>query len=177
MTILLLGGSKSGKSLLAQSLCRDLSNGCGMVYWATMEPMDDEDRDRIARHRAERAGWGFETVECGHVLDRVALPPESTVLFDSATALLANEMFGASHVCDDPAAANRATDELLALSARVANFVCIADDLGRDGAVYDAGTEAFRRGLALLCRRLAARFDSVREVVAGIPSERKPSPC
>ena len=41
-----------------------------MIYWATMEPVDGEDRARIARHLDERAGWGFSTVECGRALAR-----------------------------------------------------------------------------------------------------------
>ena len=72
MTYLLIGGSKSGKSHLAQQLCRSL--GGPLVYWATMEPVDGEDRARIARHLDERAGWGFSTVECGRALERAALP-------------------------------------------------------------------------------------------------------
>ena len=40
MRILLLGGSKSGKSGLAQRLARDLSEGNSLYYWATMEPTD-----------------------------------------------------------------------------------------------------------------------------------------
>ena len=62
MRILLLGGSKSGKSGLAQRLARDLSEGNSLYYWATMEPTDEEDRARIRRHLADRAGWGFQTV-------------------------------------------------------------------------------------------------------------------
>ena len=65
MKILLVGGSKSGKSGLAQRLCVQLAAGAPMIYWATMEPVDGEDRARIARHLDERAGWGFSTVECG----------------------------------------------------------------------------------------------------------------
>ena len=71
MTYLLIGGSKSGKSHLAQQLCRSL--GGPLVYWATMEPVDGEDRALIARHLDERAGWGFSTVECGWALERAAL--------------------------------------------------------------------------------------------------------
>ena len=93
MKILLVGGSKSGKSGLAQRLCVRLAAGAPMIYWATMEPVDGEDRARIARHLDERAGWGFSTVECGRALERAALPERACVLFDSVTALLANEMF------------------------------------------------------------------------------------
>lgn len=132
MRILLIGGSKSGKSLLAQQLCLRLSGGGRRVYWATMEPVDGEDRARIARHLRERDGWGFETVECGRAILRAAdRAIGATVLFDSATALLACEMFSAAGF--DPEAGTRAAEELLVLSRRADHFVCVCDDLFRDG--------------------------------------------
>ena len=66
MTYLLIGGSKSGKSHLAQQLCRSL--GGPLVYWATMEPVDGEDRARIENHLRDREGWGFETLEAARDL-------------------------------------------------------------------------------------------------------------
>ena len=113
MKILLVGGSKSGKSGLAQRLCVRLAAGAPMIYWATMEPVDGEDRARIARHLDERAGWGFSTVECGRALERAALPERACVLFDSVTALLANEMFSGAQ--PDAAAPERAAQELLGI--------------------------------------------------------------
>ena len=152
MKILLLGGSKSGKSGLAQRLCVRLAAGAPMIYWATMEPVDGEDRARIARHLDERAGWGFSTVECGRALERAALPERACVLFDSVTALLANEMFSGAQ--PDAAAPERAAQELLALSCRAAHLVCVCDDIFRDGAAYDEWTEHYRSGLARVCRTL-----------------------
>ena len=63
MRILLIGGSKSGKSTTAQRLCRRLAAGGPMYYWATMTPRDSEDIQRIRRHIADREGWGFATIE------------------------------------------------------------------------------------------------------------------
>ena len=60
MRILLLGGSKSGKSMMGQHMARRLSGGESMYYWATLEPRDGEDRAIVRRHLAERDGWGFE---------------------------------------------------------------------------------------------------------------------
>lgn len=167
MTILLTGGSKSGKSLLAQELCRTLAAGGPMYYWATMDPVDGEDEARIARHREERSGWGFTTVEQGRALTE-ALPqidPNGTVLFDSATAALANEMFAGE--TPDNTAWQRLLQDLLTVSRSCAHFVCVCDELWRDGQPYDAATEVFCRGLALICRGLADAFDTVAEVTAG----------
>lgn len=167
MKILLLGGSKSGKSLFAQSLVRSLAKGGPMYYWATMEPVDGEDRARIARHLTERDGWGFATVEKGKNL-REALPlaPGASVLMDSATALLANEMFAETM---NPDAAEKAAAEILAVGEAVENLVCVCDDIFRDAGRYDEWTERYRKGLGTICCRLAARFDAVCEVAGGIP--------
>lgn len=169
MRILLLGGSKSGKSHLAQELCKALSPHAPLVYWATMRPTDAEDRLRIEKHLDDRAGWGFETVEQGRdlpdALERIS--PSSAVLFDSVTAYLANEMFSEDGMKEN--AAEKAAAELKTVSHFPAHFVCVCDELWRDGKIYDGWTENYRRGLAQICRELAAEFDTVCEVVCGIP--------
>lgn len=168
MRILLIGGSKSGKSGLAQTLCRRLAAGGPMIYWATMIPVDQEDQDRIRKHLEDRNGWGFTTVEQGRALGEAPrLPENAAVLFDSVTALLSNEMFSAAGM--DADAAKRAGEDLLALSGTVRHFVCVADDLWRDAGAYDVWTERYRAGLAGICRRLAKEFDAVCEVSAGVP--------
>ncbi len=59
-----------------------------------MEPTDEEDRARIRRHLADRAGWGFQTVGGGGTFRaRCTGWTQGSVLLDSVTALLANEMF------------------------------------------------------------------------------------
>lgn len=170
MKILLVGGSKSGKSGLAQQIAVMLSGGNNLYYWATMEPTDDEDDSRISRHVSDRRGMGFITIERGRNI--LGLCPESgsTVLFDSLTALLANEMFASGF---DPNAAERAASGILILSDRVENFICVCDDIFRDGSNYEQETDAYVRGLALICRRAAENFDVVCEVVGGIPRELK----
>ena len=92
MRILLLGGSKSGKSMLGQRLTRQLADGGPMIYWATLEPRDTEDRAIVCRHLAERDGWGFGTLERGRALPEglELVPREGAVLAvgNAPTALL-----------------------------------------------------------------------------------------
>ena len=181
MRYLYLGGSKSGKSMQAQTLARDLALGEGLklYYWATMEPSDEEDRARIRRHLADRDGWGFTTVEQGRdlpeALDQV--DPDSAVLFDSVTAVLSNEMFlGPLREPEElPAIAEKTAEELLEISRKPAHFICVCDDIFRDGGRYDPWTEGYRQGLARICRILAAEFDVVCEVSGGLPHLHKPA--
>ena len=127
MRILLIGGSKSGKSTMGQRLTRAFAAGAPMYYWATMEPTDEEDRARIARHRAERAGWGFETLECGSdilsCLDRA--DANGSFLLDSVTALLSNEMFSPDGF--HPEAAAKIADELCRFVGRAPKTVLVSD--------------------------------------------------
>ncbi len=168
MSTLICGGSKSGKSMWAQRVARARAGGRRLYYVATMLPRDEEDAARVRRHRQARAGWGFITVERGRdilgALD--GADPSGAFLLDSVTALLANEMF------DDagfhPEAGAKVADELAAFVRRAPNTVLVSDDIFSDAAVYDDATEAFRRGLAQIDRRLAAACDNVLEASAGL---------
>jgi adenosylcobinamide kinase/adenosylcobinamide-phosphate guanylyltransferase len=176
MNILLIGGSKSGKSMLAQHLVKALSetDGSKPVYWATMEPTDSEDRSRIEKHIFEREGWGFETVECALNIESFLpkLDKNAAVLFDSITALAANEMFGTAKSgylsMPDYAAEARAAEELFALMSAAKHTVLVCDEIFRDGMVHDETTEDYRRALANICRKLSENCDAVCEVVCGI---------
>jgi adenosylcobinamide kinase/adenosylcobinamide-phosphate guanylyltransferase len=58
---LVTGGSGCGKSTWAEKRVARLDGR--KVYIATMRVVDDECAARVRRHRAQRAGLGFETVE------------------------------------------------------------------------------------------------------------------
>ena len=95
MRLLFIGGCKSGKSSTAQRIAKRLGENAPLYYWATMEPHDDEDLARIRRHIADRDGWGFTTVERSFDLSAGLdeIDPAGTVLFDSVTACLSEQMF------------------------------------------------------------------------------------
>ena len=165
MHIYISGGCKNGKSHYAQRLAKAL--GKPLYYVATMIPVDGEDEARIARHIADRAGWGFETIECGRsiltALD--AADARGSFLLDSVTALLANEMFPPGGF--DPCAPERVASELEAFLRRTSNAVLVSDYIYGDAAIYDEMSEAYIAGLAHIDRRLAAASDMLLEVSAG----------
>ena len=166
MSVFISGGCKNGKSYYTQRIAKN--GGKPLYYVATMIPRDDEDEARIARHRAERAGWGFETLECGkHILDCLdGADPAGSFLLDSVTALLSNEMFSAEGIDRD--APGRIAGELVEFVRRAPGTVLVSDYIYSDAILYDDWTEAYRRGLAQIDRALAAACDDVLEVVHGI---------
>ena len=106
------------------------------------------------------------------------------MLFDSVTALVTNEMFGGftEEAFDANVAAKRAEEAressfrgLMRLADSFENTILVADDVFRDGREFDETTELWRKALAGALRRIAAEFDTVCEVTAGIPKPVKGS--
>jgi adenosyl cobinamide kinase/adenosyl cobinamide phosphate guanylyltransferase len=87
--VLLLGGARSGKSALAVRLAAEGS--APVVFVATAEALDDEMRERIAAHRAERPGE-WQTVEARTDLAAAlrAIDKEATVVVDCLSLWIAN---------------------------------------------------------------------------------------
>lgn len=172
MTALIVGGSKSGKSSLAQEIAVSLAGTGPLYYLATMVPRDGEDRARIARHLEDRAGLGFVTVEQGKNLPGCLARAnrEGTFLLDSVTALLTNEFFPPEKdYAPDYTAGQRVGDDILSLARQVRHLVVVADDLFRDAARYDGTTESYRQALGGILCRLAEEAELVVEMTMGNP--------
>jgi len=169
MIVLITGGAKNGKSSYAQELAVRLSPDGKRYYIATMIPVDEEDRERIRRHIADRDGMGFETLECGRdILSCLAsADPDAAFLLDSTTALLMNELFAPPDWHVDASAGDRCAAGVLQLAASVRDLVVVSDYIYSDAAVYDEVTELYRSSLAAIDRRLAQTADVVLEVCAG----------
>ncbi len=168
MTYFLSGGSKSGKSMLAQSISKSLP--APHYYLATLRPTDEEDRAIVRRHLQERDSWGFETIECeSGILSALELALENgTFLLDSVTALLANEMFRADGSVDFTAGERLASD-LVRFAAMAKNVVFVADFVFSDGRGYGELTEQYKKALGHVGVALAGVCENVAELTASIP--------
>ena len=166
MRTFISGGCKNGKSFAAQRIAK--VGGAPLYYVATMISTGADDDARIARHIADRAGWGFETVECGRniltALDQA--DPNGSFLLDSVTALLANEMFSPDGF--DANAGERVTAEIAEFAARVRSAVFVSDFIYSDARIFDEWTELYRRSLAKADAALAACCENVLEISSGI---------
>ena len=175
MNVFISGGSKSGKSDIAQETAVRLSAGGPLYYVATMIPFDGEDPLRVARHVARRAGMGFETLELGREIGRCLdiAAPNATFLIDSVTALLLNEMYPEGAVDADPEAAERCIRGLARVAEGAGNAVFVSDYIYSDAIRYDSFTEKYRCDLARIDRALALKCDVVLELTAGLVSVHK----
>lgn len=187
MNRLISGGCKNGKSMYAQRITRDeaQAKGLPLYYVATMRPGDDEDLMRVERHRREREGWGFVTVEQHiDICEILKICDNGGVfLLDSITALLANEMFPIYKDQQpwepDFSATERVKNDLIKLAGATGNTVFVSDYLYgsiRNPVGTEDLSEIYVRGLAQVDRALAKICPIVTEVTFGIPMKYKRIP-
>ena len=161
---LILGGARSGKSRFAENLARQ--HGGPRTYIATAEPFDDEMRQRIARHREQRAGDGWQTLEAP--LDPAAvLPREGLVLLDCVTVWLGNLMH---HDRDLRAEVAKLC---AALEACPAEVILVSNEVGLSIVPENAMARRFRDEQGLANQALAAISDNVFFIAAGLPLKLK----
>ena len=106
MMIVVSGGAASGKSAHAERiLCRHAPEK-SRLYVATMQPFGKAAEARIARHRALRAGKGFDTAERYTDLAHFSLSRRyDGVLLECLSNLLANELFSSEGAGEKAASA------------------------------------------------------------------------
>jgi adenosylcobinamide kinase/adenosylcobinamide-phosphate guanylyltransferase len=177
MTVFISGGAKCGKSSIAQDLAVKLSGGEGLYYVATMIPSGTEDIERVRRHLQDRAGMGFQTVECFRDIGSIA-NREGTFLVDNITSLMQNALFPPENNYEmDLSSAQSCVDELAWFAANVRHAVFVSDYIYSDAERYSESTESYRKCLADADRSLARLCDVVIEVCAGIPIIHKGASC
>lgn len=165
---LISGGSKCGKSSLAESLFSDFSGE--KFYIATMIPSGEEAFSSIERHRINRAGKGFVTIEKYRDIGEISLTKGCGVLVECLGNLLANEMFFGGEIKFPN---EKITDGIMHLKNISDRIVIVTNDVSRDGILYDETTEMYKKNLSELNRKIAEIADCVTECVFGIPLVRK----
>jgi histidinol-phosphate aminotransferase len=171
--VLVLGGSRSGKSRHAEQL---LAGAASVTYVATAQgdPADAEWTARIERHRTRRpAGWSTaETTDPAKLIHQAAA---GALLIDSVTTWLAQVMddCGCWSEVKPEDADLRLADALDTLvgawAAAAVMVVAVSDEVGSGIVPATASGRRFRDALGELNQRLAASADEVWLVTAGIP--------
>ena len=167
---LVTGGCRSGKSRYAQSLAESL--GESRVMLATAEARDDEMRDRIARHQADR-GAGWRTIEAPiRIADHLDQPGE-VVLVDCLTLWVSNLLCTDATDAEMEAASRALVEALRASSSPV---VLVTNEVGLGIVPMNSLARRFRDQAGFLAQRVAEVADRVVLTVAGIPMIIKDSP-
>lgn len=183
-SLLILGGSKSGKSTFAENLAEIArAHFASPVYYlATLQAgSDSENLSRINHHRKQRQGKGFRTLEQATCLSAVAyrLVPDSIFIVECLGTWLANELFDpqlavrrealweksglrgsytswSNHTLHEAARHLSALylQDLAVLRAHSRLLILVSNDVFSDILSYDKGTELWRHVLADLHNQL-----------------------
>jgi len=133
------------------------------VYVATAEALDDEMRERIAKHRLSR-GDGWSTIEEPIELARAVsnVPASTPIVVDCVTLWLSNLMLGAH---DLDAAVAQFIDSL---DRRKAATIVVSSEVGAGLVPETELGRAFRDQAGLINQRLAVIAHQVLFMVAGL---------
>ena len=166
--VLVLGGSRSGKSAHAEALLEGIAE---VTYLATSAgQVDDvEWAARIATHRARRpATWTTVETTAPSELLRAG-----TILVDSVTTWVAALMDETGVWAEEPGGLDRLAARCDALvnawAMTPAHVVAVSDEVGLGVVPETHAGRLFRDTLGEVNQRLAGTADEVWFVVAGLP--------
>lgn len=146
--VLVSGSNNSGKSLYAEQLIAQTKGE--RYYIATMLPCTDDNHRRIEKHRAQRRGLGFQTLECPYQVGNASVAADGVVLLEDVSNLLANAIF------EKGGDADSVFKDICDLLNRCRVLVAVTiSGLNDDG--YDAETSAYINGLNEINQKLFER--------------------
>lgn len=175
----ILGGQRSGKSRRAELLARqwlEVSPEHRAVMVATGQPWDEEMRERITRHQADRAQRvpGMATVEEPLALAdalRRHSSAHTLIVVDCLTLWLTNLMMPADPAQALPeAAVTAAGDDLCAaIAAAPGPMVLVGNEIGLGVIPMGHEVRQFVDALGRLNQQVAATCGRVTLMAAGLP--------
>ncbi|MDH5358160.1 MAG: bifunctional adenosylcobinamide kinase/adenosylcobinamide-phosphate guanylyltransferase [Gammaproteobacteria bacterium] len=164
-TTLILGGVKSGKSLLAEQLADD--SRLAVTYIATASADDSEMKQRIASHQLRRPDH-WQTIEAPINLASILkqhCQPERCVLVDCLTLWLTNLL-----MADDKTLLTNEIDALIdVLPDLPGELIMVSNETNMGIMPLGELTRQYCDQAGVLHQRVAAMADRVILTVAGLP--------
>jgi len=165
--ILVTGGARSGKSVIAERLISQF--GPGPIYIATAEARDNEMAARIAVHQARRgARWETVNAPLNLVTALHSTDNKGPRLVDCLTIWLSNVMLTDG---DWQASSDTLAQTLTELSSPV---ILVTNEVGAGIVPENKLAREFRDAAGLLNQKIAAIADEVYLAVAGLSVQLKP---
>jgi adenosyl cobinamide kinase/adenosyl cobinamide phosphate guanylyltransferase len=167
--VLVLGGTRSGKSRFGLARARELAGSRPVAYFATAWPGDAELDRRIEGHRRERpASW--PTVEVGPDLEAAirSVDPAMPILLDGLTLWLST-VAGDGEPNIDAVLDGPIARALEAIREREGPVIVVSDEIGLGMVPLDPRPRGYSDLLGIAHQREATEADEVHLLVAGLP--------
>lgn len=145
--ILIAGANGSGKSRFAEELISQTEGD--RFYIATMEACTESNHRRIEKHRRQRAGLGFVTLELPTDVGNAPVTADSVVLLEDVSNLWGNSSVEKQYSVE------RVLEDIQLLQSRCRLLLCVTI-AGLSPKGYDEETAAYIDGLNALNARLHA---------------------
>jgi len=175
-SILVLGGTRSGKSRLAESLAAAQGGPVAYLATALTDPSDPEMTARIARHRERRPShWTTHEIprELEQVLPELA-SSNGSVLVDCVTLWITNLILGlGGGPALDDAAVLEAVDRVSRMSSSDCRIIWVSNEVGSGIIPENPLARRFADLQGLVNQRLATVCDAVYFCVAGLSVQLK----
>ena len=145
------------------------------MFIATCEPQDQEMRDRVARHRAERGGrWETQEapLDLARAVERLGTAAD-VLLIDCLTLWISNRILQQPEENEILAAGERL---VRAFAAATCPIVVVSNEVGTGIVPENALARVYRDAVGAVNRIVASAADVVIWMVAGIPVPVKGSP-
>ena len=186
MIALVIGKPNSGKSIIAEEMAIGVQ-AYKRYYLATMKIYDDEGIKRVEKHRKQREGKGFETIEIPYgvdsVLQLIDRPKESVVLLECMSNLVGNELFENNRHTELCKLAGKITlrsskseydeiyerfvadiiSQIRALGAGVRELIVVSTEYEADDS-YDSSTKLYTELMRSVNKELVSICDTVTDV-------------
>lgn len=160
--VLITGGARSGKSRYAQELALSLSKN--PVYMATSRIWDEEFRQRVQHHRADR-GEEWTTIEEEKALSHHSLVGK-VVVIDCVTLWCTNYFFDLEADADQALYAIK--EEFDRFTTQQATFIFVTNEIGMGGTSDNMVQRKFTDMQGWINQYIAQQANSVVLMVSGI---------
>lgn len=159
----LLGGVRSGKSSHAVRLGSE--SGLLVTFLATCIPQDDEMRDRVSRHQADRAvNWNTVVVE-GLLVDSLAqLSRESCAILDCLTLYISRGIWNGK---SEETLLEEVCAGLTLARERDLRLIVVSNEVGMGVVPAQLSGRAFRDCMGRIHELVARESDETFFVIAG----------
>lgn len=175
--IYIFGASGSGKSKFAEEEVLKLEKEIGFdiekIYLATMKIYSLEDEEKVKKHKAQRKGKGFRTIEAYKNIGDIKINKKTIVLLECMANLVANNKFvGDASIEDNGLLLKKLWQDICKLDAKCTELVIVGNDIYNDSEEekenFSKETLSYIELMHSLHLRLIKKAKKVKELVFGL---------
>jgi adenosylcobinamide kinase/adenosylcobinamide-phosphate guanylyltransferase len=179
MKVFIIGGNGSGKSSFALEIGEKISkknkNYLKKYFIATCEPIDEELKEKIKKHRKERKGLGWQTIEEPIEISKAIKYirkkyKNAVVIVDSITLWLTNLFV---HKKSEKEIKTEIENFLEELSGFEGDIIVVSNECGLGIIPKEKSVRKWENFLSQINRRISLISDEVYFLLAGIPQKIK----